>query len=86
MEAQDLQVESLFSTSAGASAHATHLIDIYSGTYKLLRIVVGHKAFLVDIGHVVRVNSAKLLMDRKFVVLAISTDAQSLEVELILFG
>lgn len=86
-EATELQVETPYSTEAGASAHASDLLDFYNGERKLVRIVVSHKGFDVDLDNKIKLTSADLdISDELFVVIGVRIDIARNTTELILYN
>lgn len=80
--------DSLFVSSSDASAEATRLLGLYAKGRAVYRVTVKTALFSVRIGQTVRLTYSRwdLASGKRFVVVAVSDDADTRESELLVFG
>ena len=85
--ATEIEVDTGFVTSTGATEQRTRLKTLYEGDYGLWRAKTGHRGFQRDIGDVVQINSTRRsIVDRSFRIVEVGIDAAAYEAEFVLIG
>jgi len=87
VNAKTLDIVSLLATQAGATAVASYAISTYTSGRRLIKILLGHKGFSVDLLSKVRLSYTKSGINlQRFVVVEKAVDASSNTCSLTLFG